>query len=197
MFKKRSKSPSPSKSRGPDVSGGPPVPTPSKSFTFRKSRDASQREKKSVTPPPMDFSPRTDTSSTSSYDASSREKPLPEPSSYQILQEEAEETKNGDEGTDGKVSKLYRMGTDALLKANDTYVTETGYVKSVQKIGTNMIDAINKADSGLITSAKQAISSVMSNSAVIENAIHIADNLADIGKVLPFVSPAFVLLKVR
>lgn len=197
MFKKRSKSPSPSKSRGPDVSGGPPVPTPSKSFTFRKSKDTSQREKKSVTPPPLDFSPRTDSSSSSSYDASSREKPLPEPSSYQILQEEAEEAKGVIEETDGKVSKLYRMGTDALLKANDTYVTETGYVKTVQKIGTNVMDAINKADSGLITSAKQAISSVMSNSAVIENAIHIADNLADIGKVLPFVSPAFVLLKVR
>jgi hypothetical protein len=197
MFKKRSKSPSPSKSRGPDVSGGPPVPTPSKSFTFRKSKDASQREKKSVTPPPMDFSPRTDSSSSSSYDAYSREKPLPEPTSYQILQEEAEETKGVVEGTDGNVSRLYRMGTDALLKANDTYVTETGYVKTVQKIGTNVMDAINKADSGLITSAKQAISSVMSNSAVIENAIHIADNLADIGKVLPFVSPAFVLLKVK
>jgi hypothetical protein len=196
MFKKRSKSPSPSKSRSPDVTGGPPVPTPSKSFTFRKSKDSNQREKKSVTPP-MDFSPRADSSSSSSYDASSREKPLPEPSSYQILRESAEDMNGGAEETDGKISKLYRMGTDALLKANDTYVTETGYVKTVQKIGTNVMDAINKADSGLITSAKQAISSAMNNSAVIENAIHIADNLADIGKVLPFVSPAFVLLKVR
>ncbi|KAI8582669.1 hypothetical protein K450DRAFT_226363 [Umbelopsis ramanniana AG] len=195
MFKKRSKSPSPSKSRSPDVTGGPPVPTPSKSFTFRKSKDSSQRDKKSVTPS-MDFSPRADSSSSSSYDASSREKPLPEPSSYQILQESAEETNGVTEGTDGKISKLYRMGTDALLKANDTYVTETGYVKTVQKFGTNVMDAITKADNGLITSAKQAISSAMSNSAVIENAMHIADNLADIGKVLPFVSPAFVLLKI-
>jgi hypothetical protein len=198
MFKKRSKSPSPTKSRSPENTAEPPVPTPSRSFTFRKSKDVTQRDKKSVSPPPpIDFSPRPESLSFSSYDATHREKPLPEPSGYQVLREETDDVKDLSEEPEGKASKLYRMGTDVLLKANDTYTTDTGYLKTAQTYGTNLMNAINNVDSGLITSAKNAISSVINNNAVIENAIHVADNLADIGKVLPFVAPAFVLLKVR
>jgi hypothetical protein len=96
----------------------------------------------------------------------------------------------------GTGSKLYRMGTDLLLKANDTYTTDTSYVKSVQTFGKNIVDAVTKADSGLVNTAKMAANHIISNSSVIENAIHIADNLADLGKTLPFVAPAFVLLRV-
>lgn len=191
MFKKRSKSPGPSKSRLPDLNGEPPVPTPSKSFTFRRAKDA----KKSITSS-VDFSPRPESTSFSSYDVSTREKPLPEPNEYQVLQESVDDVKESTTEPQSVTTKLYRMGTDVLLKANDTYVAETGYVKTAQTFGKNMVNAISQADSGLLNTAKEAVSHAINNSSVIEHAIHIADNLADLGKTLPFISPAFVLLKV-
>jgi hypothetical protein len=177
MFKKRSKSPGPSRSRVPDSGAEPPVPTPSRSFTFRRTKDASQKDKKSVSPP---VDPLPEPRNTS--DSGSRDKPLPEPSNFEILQESLDDAKGFSNEPQGTGSKLYRMGTDLLLKANDTYTTDTSYVKSVQTFGKNIVDAVTNH--------------IISNSSVIENAIHIADNLADLGKTLPFVAPAFVLLRV-
>jgi hypothetical protein len=191
MFKKRSKSPGPSRSRVPDSGAEPPVPTPSRSFTFRRTKDASQKDKKSVSPP---VDPLPEPRNTS--DSGSRDKPLPEPSNFEILQESLDDAKGFSNEPQGTGSKLYRMGTDLLLKANDTYTTDTSYVKSVQTFGKNIVDAVTKADSGLVNTAKMAANHIISNSSVIENAIHIADNLADLGKTLPFVAPAFVLLRV-
>lgn len=191
MFKKRSKSPGPSKSRAPESGAEPPVPTPSKSFTFRRTKDASQKDKKLVSPP---ADPLPEPRSTS--DSGSRDKPLPEPSNYQVLQDSVEDAQSLPNVPQGTGSKLYRMGTDLLLKANDTYTTETSYVKSAQTFGKNMVDAVSKADGSLITTVKTAASHLINNTSVIEHAIHIADNLADLGKTLPFVAPAFVLLRV-
>lgn len=191
MFKKRSKSPGPSKSRVPESGAEPPVPTPSKSFTFRRTKDASQRDKNLVLaaaeplPEPRKRS-----------DSGSRDKPLPEPSSYQILQDSVEDARGLPDAPQGAGSRVYRMGTDLLLKANDTYNADTSYIKTAQTFGKNMVDAVSKVDNGLITTVKAAASNLVNNSSVIEHAMHIADNLADLGKTLPFVAPAFVLLRV-
>jgi len=152
--------------------------------------------KKSVTAESAEFSPRPESMAFSGYHAVTREKPLPEPTEYQILQEESQDVKGMPDEPQGKASKLYRMGTDLLIKANDTYVTDTGYIATAQTFGKNIINAVSQADSGLINTAKEAVTHVINNSSVIEQAMHIADNLADLGKTLPFVSPAFVLLKI-
>ncbi|KAG2173668.1 hypothetical protein INT43_005088 [Umbelopsis isabellina] len=191
MFKKRSKSPGPSKSRVPESGAEPPVPTPSKSFTFRRTKDASQKDKNFVLAA-ADLLPEPRKRS----DSGSRDKPLPEPSNYQILQDSVEDAQVLPNVPQGTGSKLYRMGTDLLLKANDTYTAETSYMKTAQTFGKNMVDAVSKADNGLITTVKAAASNLVSNSSVIEHAMHIADNLADLGKTLPFVAPAFVLLRI-
>ncbi|OZJ04697.1 hypothetical protein BZG36_02559 [Bifiguratus adelaidae] len=168
-----------------------PVPSPSRSFTFRRKTDTSQRDKKSTASTSdgllalPDALPRTD------LDPSACNKPLPKPNEFQILQEELAADNNAPSPPSNIFAKIYRSNTDLLIKASDTYTADSGYLTSVQSFGQDIINSVSQVDGSLISSA----TNIIDNNSIIENAIHIAENLADLGKTMPFVAPAFVILK--
>lgn len=58
--------------------------------------------------------------------------------------------------------------------------------------GTNILEAKGMAETGYATVVKIA----GKDSPVLSNMIQLADKLVDVGKIVPFIAPAFVILKV-
>ncbi|KAF9982741.1 hypothetical protein BGZ75_005791 [Mortierella antarctica] len=110
----------------------------------------------------------------------------PPPSSLQEIQQEVDQLNNS-HPEKPIYKKVYSKGIDIAITVDDAVTTGSTMLEQGVAVATKIMD------SSQIT--KDALSNIGKNPALTQ-LIQLADKLVDIGKSVPFIAPAFIILKI-